>query len=614
VKDAGESERIFTALGTAIANQGGNWDAMKTSVEGVLTSMSSTSKFSDEQLAASLRTLVTAGMPVEQALKTLSTAMDTAVGSGQPLDTVSTAIAKAFGGQDTALTRLVPGMGDLVKQLGPGATEGDKFAAAMDGLNQKFSGQAAADASTYAGTQERLKNAANELGEKIGSILTPALTTMSGALIPIVDALGTGITNVQNWITAVGKMPEVQGAIDTVNTAFSGFIGYLGDTWDSVKNDFGPALDELSKAFGLMGDALKPLWDAFSEIIKAMGGSGDDVNPLKILLEGVVLVIKGLAEVIKLAVPIVKGFADGFKAAADLIAPPLKTISDAVGGFIKLLTDAFQGFYDFLVGHSLWQDLWDAVVKVAGGVGTALATVVKAAFDLLIGEGGVIPLAMQAVSTILSTGFDLAFLAIQGIVQLGVNALIGILQPLVDKLGQGQQTWTDLSNAVTKNIADMKGKMDELLAKVNSTGQSMITSWKQTVDTMASDTKAAFDRIVSDIAAAVDAIIANLRWAQGQITAHSIWPDMLGSMVDQTKDALRSITGQFDQLLSMPGEFTPEIAANLRGSQSQAAGSSGPMSFSAEIPLTSTIMIDGEQIQMVIQRNTVRQMKLQGVG
>jgi hypothetical protein len=456
-----------------------------------------------------------------------------------------------------------------------------------------------------------MKNAMGELGEKVGGILTPALTTMSGALIPIVDALGKGIDAVGGWITAVGKMPEVQGAIDSVNTAFSGFIGYLGDTWDSVKNDFGPALDELSKTFGLMGDALKPLWDAFSEIIKAMGGSGDDVNPLKILLEGVVLVIKGLAEVIKLAVPIVKGFAEGFKTAADLIAPPLKTISDAVGGFIKLLTDAFQGFYDFLVGHSLWQDLWDAVVKVAGGVGTALATVVKAAFDLLVGEGGVIPLAMTAVSTILSTGFDLAFQTIQGIVQLGVNALIGILQPLLDKLGQGQQTWTDLSNAVTKNIADMKGKMDELLAKVNSVSGSMISTWKTTVDTMKTDTKTAFDQMVSDISADVDAIIAKLKWAQGQITTHSIWPDMLGSMVDQTKDAMRSITGQFDELLSMPGEFTPEIAANLRGSRGEGAGVAGPLSFSAEIPLTSTIMIDGEQIQTIIQRNAVRQMRLQ---
>jgi phage-related protein len=491
IKDAGDSERIMTALGTAITNAGGDWDALKGHVADVLEGMTKVSKFSDEDLAESLRTLVTAGMPVEEAIKALGTAMDTAVGSGQPLNTVSQDIAKAFGGQDSALTRLVPGLKDMVDQLGPGATDGDKFAAAMDGLNEKFSGQAAADAETYAGTQERLKNAMGELGEKVGNILTPALTSLTNdALIPAVDSLGKGIDAVSSWITEVGKMPEVQGTIDSINEAFGSFTKYLSDTWDSVKNDFGPALDELSKAFGDMSDAMQPLWDAFSEIIQAMGGAGGDVNPLKMLLEGVVVVIKGLAKVIELAVPIVKGFADGFKAAADLIAPSLKTISDAIGAFIKTITDAFQGFYDWLVGKSLWQDLWSGLSTVAtnaitgllSSISTTLFDPLKTGFQTTVDSlkeifGGVTDAITKPISDIVGK-IQEEFPNISKVITAGTDVLkgdwVGGLKKLADA---APGAFTEIGSSIQKAIGDVSGVLSKSITDALSGAHQAFTQW-----------------------------------------------------------------------------------------------------------------------------------------
>jgi len=69
---------------------------------------------------------------------------------------------------------------------------------------------------------------------------------------------------------------------------------------------------------------------------------------------------------IKAVVPVIKGFADAIKTAADFIVGPINAMKDAIGGFIKFITDAFQGFYNWLVGGSLWMDLWNQVVAVAG--------------------------------------------------------------------------------------------------------------------------------------------------------------------------------------------------------------------------------------------------------
>jgi len=490
VKDAAESERIFTALGKAIENQGGNWESLKPHIEGVLTSMTSTSKFSDEQLAASLRSLVTAGMPVEKALKTLSTAMDTAVGSGQPLDTVSTAIAKAFGGQDSALTRLVPGMADLVKQLGPGATDGDKFAAVMGGLNQKFGGQAAADAATYAGTQERLKNAMGELGEKVGTILTPALEGFAQAMIPAVDQLAQGVQGIQSWLTEVGKMPEVKGTLDAIGKAWGGFQDWAGKVGKALTETLGPAFSDLWDALKPLGEALAPLGEALGEIFKAMTGGKEGGNALKDVLDGVAAVIKLIAQGIRDVTPVIKAIAEGFKTAADLIAPPLASMREAIGGFIDWLREVFGGFYTWLVGGSLWPDLWTGLGSIATtaitglltNIGTSLFGPLKTGFQTTVESlktifGGVteaITKPLDAVSTAISGKFPEMSKAIAA----GSEILKGDWASGLKKLADATPgAFTEVVSAISKSIGDMGGQISKNMTDALTAAHDAFNKW-----------------------------------------------------------------------------------------------------------------------------------------
>jgi phage-related protein len=240
------------------------------------------------------------------------------------------------------------------------------FSAVMTELNEQFGGAAQAQAQTYAGIQERLKNATSELGEKIGGMVLPALAGMTEAMIPIVDWFGKSLDSIQAWLTEVGKMPEVQGVMAVVNAAFQGFWNYLNDVWKFIQDTFGPALEELWQAFKELWDALSPIGEALQELLSIFGDISS-IDLLKMILQAVVLQIRAVAAIIKEVAPYIKAFAEGFKEAADFITPILKQVVDAIEWFCGMVKLGFQTLYTWLVGGSLWSDLWDSVINIASG-------------------------------------------------------------------------------------------------------------------------------------------------------------------------------------------------------------------------------------------------------
>ena len=607
-KEASANQQAWTDLQAALKLTGGEWDAAKGKINEFASAIQKTTAFSDEMVVGAVQRMATFGMSYQQGMAAVSTAVELAAAKHIDLQTATDLLGKAFMGNTAILSRYGINIDEIKNSMGKGATDAQIYEAVLAQLNEQFGGTAVAQATTYAGTQERLKNAMSDLGEKIGGILVPALASFTEGMIPVVDWLGQGIDKVQAWITAVGKMPEVKAATDAVGVAFQGFQKWLGDVASAAMTELGPALQELWSALKDIFDALAPIGEAFAEIWAAFSDGEGSGNILKDILGLIADNIKLIAAAIKFVAPYIKMLAEAFKVAAEFITPILITIRDVVGGFLSWLHDAFEGFYNFLVGHSLWQDLWNSMVSVVQNFGTLIGAAIQAAFAAwnMIVEGG-----MMLLQTVLTTGFQLALAAVQTIVEGGMSIIQGLINTVTQSVTSTATAWNDFVKNVQTMTASVKKAIDDLVAMIKTAAGTIQSTWSSTLQAMAAETRSTFNQIVADISAAVDAIIAKLKWAQGAITAHSIWPDMLGSMVDQTKDALRSITGQFDNLLSMPGEFTPEIAANLRGSQSQAAGAVGPLSFSAEIPLTSTITIDGEQIQTIIQRNSIRQTAVQ---
>jgi phage-related protein len=394
--------------------------------------MQATTIYDDEAVAGMIERLLTFGMTYQQAMGAATAAMDLAAAKHMDLQSASDIMGKAFMGNASILQRY--GI-DVEKSKDASVV----FSDALAKVNEQFGGAATAQAETYEGTQKRLANATEELGEKLGGIVLPVLTQFSEAMIPVVDWIGQGIEKVQNWIDVVGKMPQVKAATEAVGNAFSGLQKWFVDVGKTVMDELGPALQELWSAFGDIWDALQPLFEALGEIWNAFTEGEGSGNILKDILHSVADVIKVVAIGIREAAPYIKMLAEAFKAAAEFVTPFLVTLRDVIGGFIKWLRESFEGFYNWLVGKSLWQDMWNAV-----------ATVTVSMAKIIIGN---------LTSSLIDPMKNTLKSALDSVKSMWDNALKGLAQAAQDLWNKltGHSIWTEmLSEMVSQTQAAMR--------------------------------------------------------------------------------------------------------------------------------------------------------------
>ena len=362
-KEASENQQAWADLQAALRLTGPAWDAARSKIDEFASTVQKTTTFSDEMVVGAVQRMATFGMSYEQGMTAVSAAIELAAAKHIDLQTATDLLGKAFMGNTAILSRYGIDIDAVKEGLGKGATEAQVYEAVLAKLNEQFGGTAAAQAQTYAGAQERLKNAMSDLGEKVGGIVLPALAGFTEAMIPAVDWLTQGVTQAQGWIDTLSKMPEVKAASDALSNAFSGLQRWFGNVASAAMEELGPALMELWDAFKEVAVALEPVWEALGEIWAAFSEGEGSGNILKDILGIVAESIKSIAFVIKEIAPYIKMIAGAMKEAADLIVSPIQAMMKTIGEFIAWLHDTFQGFYNWLVGKSLWQEMWGVVAN-----------------------------------------------------------------------------------------------------------------------------------------------------------------------------------------------------------------------------------------------------------
>lgn len=214
---AAEDQQSIVALGKALQNVG--LGSATREVEAFVSSLMMATGTSDTEIRNSFQTLATATGDVEKSMRLTKVAMDASAATGRDLATVSLAIAKASQGNVGALTRMgIPIDANIVKAK--------DFAAALRIMEDRFSGQAAAAADTYAGKMRRLETAVGEAQETIGYELLGTLDDLSevlGGTDGTVDLIANFGENVANTIRPVREL--------------AGVIGLVGDKLDDVMPD-----------------------------------------------------------------------------------------------------------------------------------------------------------------------------------------------------------------------------------------------------------------------------------------------------------------------------------------------------------------------------------------
>ena len=223
VKAFAADEKAARSLALALANTGNAFAAIE--VENFIADLQRTTGVLDDNLRPAFRTLLTATGDVKKSQDGLALALDIAAGTGKDLGAVSTALAKGFGGQTTALSR-----------LGAGLSKATLASGDMDAITQtltdKFSGQALAAAEGYSGSIDRLAVASANAKEIIGKDLLDSMQLIAGK-----DGIGGATTAMEGFATEIGnaiygvgvliaKLKEIPGGgfISDILTAPTGLL------------------------------------------------------------------------------------------------------------------------------------------------------------------------------------------------------------------------------------------------------------------------------------------------------------------------------------------------------------------------------------------------------
>jgi len=351
-KAAKESEDVWNKLAGTVERSGAAWTDVKDKIESFASSAEKMSKFSDEQVAAALKTMMDYGMNLDTAMKSLATTMDLAAAKQIDLETAAKAVGRAFEGNASLLTR----MGVEVTKS---KDDSVVFADAMTKLQEKFGGAAQKDLETYAGKQALVANAMDNLKEKIGGALIPVLSSFQDMMGNIVKGASTLVTDLGEAWKAFSEVPEVKKIAESLSGAFADLQKGFGTVADELGKTLMPIFKELWAALGDVWKALSPVIDAFGEVWKAIVGVGKDGKEAYTIFNLIADVLKvtivpaltALVKGIELVTPLIKTMADAFKVGIETILFWIGKLNEA----FETIKKAAQGVSEFFT--NLWSGL-----------------------------------------------------------------------------------------------------------------------------------------------------------------------------------------------------------------------------------------------------------------
>ena len=276
----------------------------------------------DSELRPVLAKLARATGDVTKAQQYANAAMDIAASTGKPLATVTDAIAKAMGGNLTALAKLAPEYRQMIK-------DGADFETVMSLIADTTGGAATEAANTAQGQFKRLGVALDETKESVGAALLPAIQ----AVLPYLTQFGDWAAKHPNIILAVGAaIAVIAASIMAVNLAmalnpfsaiiigvvavgaavvlaynkFETFRNIVNAVFDGIKFGFNILKIYFTTILGIyktIFNTIASLWNnsigklsfKFPSFVPGLGGKGFDVPNIPMLAQGGIVTSATLA-------------------------------------------------------------------------------------------------------------------------------------------------------------------------------------------------------------------------------------------------------------------------------------------------------------------------------
>jgi hypothetical protein len=273
-------EKAARSLALQLKNTGNAFAAPQ--VEAFIANLQKTTGVLDDSLRPAFQTLITATGDVALSQKALGLALDVSAGTGKDLGAVSIALAKGFGGQTTALSRLGAGLDKATLASG----DMEKITTI---LTSKFKGQALEAVKGYAGQMALLQVASQNSAEIIGQGLLDAVSLLGkdNSVANLANDMESVATQTANVIRGIGvliaKIKNIPG------------VSILGDL---VKNSLGGmAISQLAK----LGASTQPKGYGSSNTVDQFIQAGGVIKKNTVAIKSNTTQIKANTELSKLA-------------------------------------------------------------------------------------------------------------------------------------------------------------------------------------------------------------------------------------------------------------------------------------------------------------------------
>lgn len=486
VDEAAKAEKAEIMLAQAMQQHGTYTDEALESLKKYASELQKVTTFGDDETLSAMQRLQTYGMEVAQMKEAVRVAQDLAAAKGIDLKTATDLVGRAYAGNTGTLSRY----GIVLDQA---RIQAEGFSYVLGEMNKMFGGAAQAEAETYAGRLEQMKNAWGDLQEVVGFAVLPSLKDMmtsltdvfvqlqkSGAienlLTPLGDAVQQLLPMLGEVIGSIADMFAESDIIPTIVSVFSNLVGMLSP----IIQELGPPLLDIANT---LGSLLASIMASLAPVIQALAPIiADIVRAVADFLRRNAPIISRIAELLADIVsrvlvtmePYIQAILDAVMRIIDALLPFLPTLLELAEPFLGLLeqimpylTKALEimgeiaGMIVGALGEALswaigaigkfgdiWSAVWHGVEAVFRGVWDGI---------VWVKDNVIMPIVnfLRSMWDGLKDAWDEIWGTLKGIVKTGVLGVLKVIRGLVHALD-----WAIPGGAT--------GKVDEWIRKVEA--------------------------------------------------------------------------------------------------------------------------------------------------
>jgi len=544
VQQAVISEDVWNRLRFAVEKQGGSWAIAEAGVRAFTAQLQTTTRYSDEETAVALQTLMNYGMDLDTAMRTVGGAMDFASARQIDLGTACDLLGKAFAGNTSMLSRY----GIMVKET--------------ETVSRSY--------------KEMISDLKDRVAE--GAVSTESLANMMGML-------GFNVFDTE------GKMMTASEMIQTLNqgfadgqvdmNAFVGAMGGLGIATTEAKDKaatFDSVMGLVNERFGGAAQAQATTYAGLMERFNnVMSDLGEQIGFA--LLPGLTSMATSLTEIATWMGPLIDEIITTVGPALADCGAAFTELSDAIGGSGNIIKDILTAVGTFLKYEIIgWAKIFEFLAKSVQG----WVTLFKGVADALSPVGAAIGAFVGQVSSVVSS--IISMLSAAG------SSIMGLFSAIA---GAVASVWSSIIGTVASIIGSMISVVSGGLGAVFGIVSNIFNAVRDFV-------AHAMDLVFGAIKSAIDAIYGAFQWLWSVLTGGSIWPEMMAQMEKQTRAGMGEVGRLFEAGLEV-GVIRPAAAIPAPG-VGQAAG---PTTSRIEINFTIQGVTDPDAVAREVESRIV---------